>query len=63
MCDDPATDRTGVDIEELGDLRGGVPFQDPLYREEAAMFQLRRWAFVSHDRECKRPFAERTLFS
>src|SRR3954468_20753544 len=59
---DPTSDRSGVDVEELGDLLGGVSFEDPLDGELAAMLQLRWWAFVSHVRECNRLAAERTFF-
>jgi hypothetical protein len=45
---DPAPHRAGIDVEELGDVLGRVPRQDALNGQEAAMFQFRRCAFVSH---------------
>src|SRR5512135_2735198 len=41
VCGDPPPDGPGVDAEELGDFLGGVPFQDALNGEAAAMFQVR----------------------
>ena len=48
---DPTPHRAGVDPEELGNLPGGVPIEDPLHGAESAVFQLRWRSFVSHTRE------------
>lgn len=45
---EPTPDRPGRDVEELGNLVGGVSFEMPSDGELAAMFQFRGCAFGSH---------------
>jgi hypothetical protein len=61
MYGDPPPHGAGIDAEELGDLLGRVPLLDALDGQEAAMFQFRWCAMISHASEYKRPGAERTL--
>jgi hypothetical protein len=48
VCGDPAADRPRLDIEELGDLLGGIPLQDALDGKKSSAFEFRRGACVSH---------------
>src|SRR5205823_588264 len=50
----PTPDRPGGDVEELGDLVGGISFEKPSDGELAPMIQLLGCAFGSRTMECKR---------
>jgi hypothetical protein len=58
---DPTSDRSGVEVEELGDLRDGVSLEHPLDGEKTAVLQPHGRALISHGREYKRSSAARTF--
>ena len=58
---DPPSHRARIDVEELGDLRDRVSVQDALDGQAATVFQFCGCALVSHNGECNRREAKRTL--